>query len=155
MSFDVKYMNPFIKGATDVVEQVCNIKLQTGKPFIKNGDGDDNTIAIMIGMTGQVQGQVLITMKNKDALKIASLMMMGMPVLELDNMAVSAISELGNMIMGTTSTIFSNNGISTDITPPMIFKGKMSIKQTFGTTISIPLISDIISITLDITLKNN
>ncbi len=45
---------------------------------------------------------------------------MGMPVTELDDMATSAISELGNMIMGNAATIFSTKGIVIDITPPTV-----------------------------------
>ncbi len=48
---------------------------------------------------------------------------MGMPVTELDDMAMSAISELGNMIMGNAATIFSTKGIVIDITPPTVCRG--------------------------------
>ena len=42
---------------------------------------------------------------------MASKMMMGMPVTALDDMSISAISELGNMIMGNAATILLNKGI--------------------------------------------
>lgn len=50
-------------------------------------------------------------------------MMFGMPVNELDEMASSALNELGNMIMGNTATIFSTLGIIIDITPPLAVYG--------------------------------
>jgi chemotaxis protein CheX len=159
MEFNVKYINPFLQGATEVIKQVCNLQLKMEKPFIRNEMEIDDCIAIIIGMTGQVQGQIMITMQTQDALKIVSLMMMKMPVSELDDMAVSAISELGNMIMGTTSTIFANSGILTDITPPALLKGKIIMKQAFGTIISVPLVNysdnltESIKLTLDIALK--
>ena len=42
---------------------------------------------------------------------------------ELDEMASSALNELGNMIMGNTATIFSTLGIIIDITPPLAVYG--------------------------------
>lgn len=154
-NIDVKYINPFLKASLEVIKKTCDISLQIGKPFIRNTTEIDDSVAIIIGMTGQIQGQVFIIMPIVEALQIASKMMMGMPVTELDDMAVSAISELGNMIMGNTATIFAENGIITDITPPSLIKGKITIKQSYGTAISIPIEDNIIHINLDIILKNN
>ena len=42
----------------------------------------------------------IVVMGMNTAKDIASRMMMGMPVVELDAMARSALSELGNMMMG-------------------------------------------------------
>ena len=46
-----------------------------------------------------------------------------MPVNELDEMASSALNELGNMIMGNTASDFSTLGIIIDITPPLAVYG--------------------------------
>ena len=51
-------------------------------------------------------------------------MMMGMQVVELDEMAKSAICELSNMILGNSATAFSENKIIVDITPPSLLIGK-------------------------------
>jgi chemotaxis protein CheX len=66
--------------------------------------------------------------------------MMGMPVTELDEMSKSAISELTNMILGTTATIFYNKGIKIDITPPSLLLGEsMQITTNKIENVSIPL----------------
>ncbi|HRS22438.1 MAG TPA: chemotaxis protein CheX, partial [Clostridia bacterium] len=60
---------------------------------------------------------------------------------ELDDMAKSAIAELGNMIMGNVSTEFFNNGTKIDITPPTVLVGKEIALSTKGLkTICIPLV---------------
>ena len=41
----------------------------------------------------------------------------------MDDLASSAIYELGNMILGNASTLLSNAGILTDITPPRLSNG--------------------------------
>ncbi len=64
-----------------------------------------------------MRGQVMIVFENSVACDIASKMCM-MPITQLDDLSKSALSELGNMIMGNTATIFSTKGIGIDITPP-------------------------------------
>lgn len=80
-------------------------------------------MVILIGVTGEMRGQVVLSIDEKKACEIASRMMMGMPVPELDDMAISAISELGNMIMGNAATVFSVRNIGIDITPPTVGRG--------------------------------
>ena len=66
-------------------------------------------------------------------------MMMGMPVTALDDMSISAISELGNMIMGNAATIFSTKGYVIDITPPSVCHGDMTITQSYTQNICVPI----------------
>ena len=80
-------------------------------------------------------------MNSTTACNIASTMMFGTEVKELDDMAKSAIAELGNMIMGNVSTEFFNNGTKIDITPPTVLVGKEIALSTKGLkTICIPLV---------------
>jgi chemotaxis protein CheX len=67
-------------------------------------------------------------------------MMGGLPVDSLDDMAKSAISELGNMIIGNTATILSTRGISVEITPPSLHVGENTDDaQSTMNTICVPL----------------
>ena len=69
-------------------------------------------------------------------------------------MATSAISELGNMIMGNAATIFSTKGIVIDITPPTVCQGSMTITQTYAQNICVPIqAGDGLSLELDIAIK--
>ena len=113
-------------------------------------------MVILIGVTGEMRGQVVLSIDEKKACEIASRMMMGMPVPELDDMAISAISELGNMIMGNAATILSTKGIGIDITPPTLCRGAMKISQTYAKNICIPMSSDgSMVLELDIALKGD
>ncbi len=85
-----------------------------------------------------MKGQAMIAFENRIACDIASKMMM-MPIIVMDDLARSAISELGNMIMGNTATIFSTKGIAIDITPPTVGNGTMSFTTTYASNICIPL----------------
>ena len=104
---NVNYINPFLEAAIAIVKDACQVELKIGKPYAKMVELTEGTVVILIGVTGEMRGQVVLSIDEKKACEIASRMMMGMPVPELDDMAISAISELGNMIMGNAATVFS------------------------------------------------
>ena len=147
-------INPFLMAATSIMKDICQTDMSIGKPYVKKTEFEDETVAIMIGITGEMKGQVLMAFSYANALNVASRMMMGMPVTELDDMATSAISELGNMIMGNAATIFSTKGIVIDITPPTVCQGSMTIRQTYAQNICVPIqAGDGLSLELDIAIK--
>ena len=154
MSINVEYINPFLMAATNIIKDICQIDMQVGKPYVQQTAFADDSVIIMIGITGEMRGSVIIALTYNKALEIAFKMMMGMPVTELDEMATSAISELGNMIMGNAATILSTKGVGIDITPPTLCRGNLTITQSYTKNICIPLSGDDITIELDVAVKD-
>lgn len=82
-------------------------------------------VIINIGVTGPLNGVIMIDMASDSAKLFASKMMMGMAVPELDDLAQSALSEMGNMVCANACTQYSMAGISgLDISPPLLLIGK-------------------------------
>lgn len=150
---NAEYINPFIKASQLVLKNVCQIDTAMGRPMAKEMVFAGDIVLIDIGITGQLSGNVVISMDRPTAYKIASAMMMGMPVTELDDMSKSAISELGNMILGNAATFLSSSVII-DITPPMIITGE-SIKLAVSKSkaICVPLLFGENKIQLSIAVK--
>ena len=103
----VEYINPFIEASLEVINQTTNFKPTIGRIFAKNNSYSGDGVVILIGLTGKISGNVVLSLSKKLALTISSAMMFGMPVNELDEMSKSAIAELANMILGHTANIFS------------------------------------------------
>lgn len=138
---NVEYINPFINVSVSLIKMICNVDVNRGQVFIKSSPFTAGSVVIIIGVAGEFKGQVFFSMDETTACKIASAMMFGMEVNALEEMAKSAIAELGNMIMGNVSTEFYNNGIKIDITPPTIMVGNDMAVSTKGVkTICVPLI---------------
>ena len=154
MSINVEYINPFLMAATSIIKDICQVDIAVGKPYIKQAEFSSESVVIMIGVTGEMRGQVMLALSYKKALEIASKMMAGFNVTELDAMSLSAISELGNMIMGNAATILSTKGIGIDITPPTICRGNVIVSQTYTQNICIPLSGGDITIELDVAVKD-
>lgn len=150
----VEYINPFIKATTEVFKTMLNTEIKTGKPYIKASPYVADTLIIMVGITGEIRGQATISMGVEIAKKVASTMMMGMPVEELDELSKSALSELANMIMGNSATLLFNQGINIDITPPTMMMGNnMQISAGAMRTVCVPLISALGEFILDVSVK--
>lgn len=136
-----EYINPFIEASTKIISEITGITPKLGKVYIKNTPYKSENVLVLIGLTGKISGNVVITFSQETACKVTSAMMMGMPVTEIDEMAKSAIGELCNMILGNTATIFSNRGVEIDITPPTILIGEnMQLSIHRSVIICIPII---------------
>lgn len=136
------------KAAMETLAMVCGQELQQGDMYKHRRTSIPDSIAVKLNLTGDRNGSVLIRFSEENAKKTASAMMMGMPIEELDDMALSALAELGNMIMGGASIHLSEAGINTDITPPTMLTGDVDITDT----ISIPLSNEDMRIVLDINI---
>lgn len=106
-------------------------------------------VAISVRLVGDIHGNIRLRFTEDAAKRIASALMMGMPVDALDEMSMSALSELGNMVSGSTATHLSATGVSTDITTPNITTGEITIDTH---TVAIPLESDEIRLAIDVSL---
>ncbi len=140
--FDVNHINPFLQSCISIVESVTQVKMTVGKPEKTDFYLKDSTYAIQVGVVGAMKGQVILAMAEDNAKDIASRMMFGMPVTELDEMSSSALNELGNMIMGNTATIFSTLGILIDITPPLAVFGKDLHLKSDIEGLKVPMMND-------------
>lgn len=128
---DVNLVSPFVDAIAQVLPQLGFQNISRGKLIAKDQFVESKGVTILIGMTKQVKGNVAYNMTDATARKIASTMMMGMPVDQLDEMAQSALSELVNMVTANAAIAFSNKGLAVDISPPSLvvgqnFKAKVS-----------------------------
>ncbi len=141
-ALDVNNINPFLQSTMSVFESVTQMKLAVGKPVLADFSFGSPTYTITVGVVGQMKGQAVLAMDVENAKLIASKMMFGMPITELDEMACSALNELSNMIMGNTATVFSTQGKLIDITPPISMIGTdLQIKSDID-PIAVPLMLD-------------
>jgi len=129
----VQYINPFMNAACSVIQTVLSMAPEKGQLAMRPSVFTTQQCNIITGVTGRVEGQVIYGMSMITADKIASIML-GQPVRTFDQLAASAIAELGNMITGNAAAGLSEAGFVCDITPPTIVRGT-NVKMS---TLSIP-----------------
>jgi chemotaxis protein CheX len=134
------YINPFLKSASYVFEQF-QLPCQVGNPAIKSSPFSGLEVLTVVGITGDIRGQMYFGGSMSSILQVVSTMMGGVPVSTLGSLEQSAISELANMICGNAMSFFSQEGISLDITPPTLIMGKqIEISAVKMRVLSVPII---------------
>jgi chemotaxis protein CheX len=153
---DIKYINPFLEAAITVLEQLTKVNFTKGTLELRDTTASQFNVAVTIGVTGEIQGQVVYSFSFRTAKQIASKMMGGAPVTEFSGMAESAISELGNIITGNAFTRLCFKNIQCLVTPPsMIVGDNIRTRATQIQTIVIPLKSELGLMEICVGLEKN
>lgn len=139
---NVEYINPFVLASFSVLESLFGKAPVKGQLAMQPATFTSQQCNVVCGVTGEAQGQVIYGMSLTTADKIAS-SMLGQTIKSFDQLAASAIGEMGNMISGNAMQHLSEAGWICDITPPTIIRGS----NVQISTMSIPAI--VIPLTLD------
>lgn len=118
----VEYINPFVSASFSVLQQCLGVQPTKGQLAMRPAVFTSQQCNIITGVTGGIEGQVIYGMSLITADRIASTMI-GQPIRTFDQLAASAIAELGNMITGNAMSLLSETGYVCDITPPTIIRG--------------------------------
>ncbi|MEA5083584.1 MAG: chemotaxis protein CheX [Lachnospiraceae bacterium] len=151
---DVNFINPFIEAVMGVLPQLGFENIVRTGLSVKGNKISMSGVALTIGIVGEKKGNVVYILDIEGAKKIASTMMMGMPVDEFDDMAKSAVSELSNMLSANASINFSNIGINTDISiPALIYGDSIEISMSTSQVICVEFDIDGIHLQVNVSLE--
>lgn len=120
---NVKFMNPFVEAAAEVLEKEVGAKVERGTLSLQKSAMTSDEITVLLSLVGQVQGVVLYGLSIHTALQLVS-KMMGQEFTEFDNLAQSGVAELGNVITGRATVKLSKEGFSSEISPPTLVQGE-------------------------------
>lgn len=120
----IKSITGILNSMTESIKNVLPFEVSIEKPSIIAEPFDQNGIGVLIGLTGDISGRILI---DSDEATIGNIgeKMFGM-ALE-GEMLQSFSGELGNMLAGNLATILTKHKIEMDITPPTIMSGNSKI----------------------------
>lgn len=83
---DAKYINPFIDSFYNILPQIGFSNVTREDVTVKNSV-ESLGILINLGIVGDIKGNIVYNIEGENGKKIASKMMMGLPVEELNEMA--------------------------------------------------------------------
>ncbi len=126
-----EFVNPFVKAATEVISSELGVQPSHGSASLQTAPYTTEDVTALIGVTGRVEGTVLLSMGAGTAKGIVS-HMMGQEFSELDELAQSGIGELGNVITGRAAILLADAGYPSDIAPPMLILGQGSTISTLS-----------------------
>lgn len=154
-SAGLDYVRAFGQAAEQVLQEVLSETPTRGTPAFQMGPTIPlQAVNVQVGITGDLTGHVNFGMDDATARGIAGIMMME-EVAALDEMAISALSELANMISGNARTYLNQLCSFSDITPPSVLMGE-SISGTWAhvRAMSVPLTLGAGTITLTVGIRS-
>lgn len=151
----VNYINPIVNSFKNVMPQLGLPNIKQNEIILKERLIESPGVVIIIGIMGDIKGNIIYGMSTKDAMKIASVMMMGMPVENFDELSQSAISELINMLTANIATNFSKDDISVNISTPTLIHGKFTANASASKVVCIPMDVSETHIDVNISLEKN
>lgn len=150
---DAKYINPFIDSFYNILPQIRFSNVTREDVTVKNSV-ESLGILINLGIVGDIKGNIVYNIEGENGKKIASKMMMGLPVEELNEMAQSALSELSNMLTANASINFSNIGVNVNISTPTLMYGQdIKIKLNTDKILNIKIVADDIPIDVNVAFE--
>ena len=150
---DVKYINPFLESFMSVMPMLGLADIKKNGIKLKGRNIESNGVMIIVGIIGDIKGNVIYSTTIENAKKIASTMMMGMPVNELDELAQSAISELTNMLTANAATHYSTMDINVNISTPTLMYGEFSANSTVDKVLCVELLINGMTFEVNVALE--
>jgi chemotaxis protein CheX len=152
---DVNYINPILSSFANVLPQLGLGKVEKKGISLKSRFIESPGVVIIVGIVGDIKGNVIYGLSVEDAKRIASTMMMGMPVNDFDELAQSAISELTNMLTANVATNFSNDNININISTPTLVHGKFTANATTDKVVCVTMDVEGMAIEVNISMEKN
>jgi len=154
-----QHIDSFVEAVYTVFAEMLNPEMKevkAGKPFFNDDPLRSYEIVVLVGVLGDIYGQVICGMTEETAKKIIS-RMLEMPVEKIDEMGKSAICELKNIIVGNASTNLSHVGYKCLITPPLIMMGGHvpSFLEHVDTALAIPIDTPYGKVEINLSLRKD
>lgn len=154
MTMKVEYINPFVESATDILRQTTQMTVERGTPTLDTGQFEAPELSVVLGIIGDMQGQVIFGIDQETAHGIVGKMLGGVEVTELDELGMSAIAELGNMITGNASSRFEKMKVTMDISPPTVLTGQgVKISWPLHRALVVPLNTEVGTVIMSVNLE--
>ncbi|WP_026688874.1 chemotaxis protein CheX [Alteribacter aurantiacus] len=148
---NVDHINAVCRATKGILSSHFGLEVEPKTPKAGVHAIPSNDVSVVLGVNGEVNGQIVCAVDEQTAKNIVGVMMGGMTILDLDDMSWSAIQEFGNWIAGSTATELSKVNCLIDVTPPIVNDGRSSFRSS-EQFITVPLASTLGQIDVHISL---
>jgi chemotaxis protein CheX len=149
---NAKHINAICRATENILVNHFGVEVKPLKPRLEQLAVPSNEVSVILGVNGQLNGQIICSINMQTAKNIVGVMMGGLTVDDLDDIGWSAIQEFGNWVAGTTATELSKEAVIIDVTPPIINEG-ISKFRSARQFITVPLDSKIGLLDVQISVK--
>ena len=149
----VQIVNRYVQAALDVISKEIGTPAKRGGLLLEGNPYTTEDVTAVIGISGNLTGSIYLSMAEPTALKIIS-SIIGQETGELDELGQSGIAEMANVIAGTAGINLAEDGIETQINPPLVLVGRGARLSTVEIQrLVVPLTTDHGDVKLHVALR--
>lgn len=149
-----EYVNPFLTPAKMVWQKMLEQPLELERAEMVSHQFTTEEVTAIIGISGKLEGTVLYGFPETTANAIVKILIGEDDATFGDELGLSALGEIANMITGNAATILASMGYPCNISPPVIVEPAGSRFTTLaGSQIMVTFISDLGPLTVRISLS--
>lgn len=126
----LEYINPFAEAAFETLGNYLKDDIRISDVTLREGVTEISGLAVVIGISGQASGNVLLDMSEDVACKVGSAMN-GEECVNVGPPVINAIKELANMVSAIAVTKISKIGYDLNVSPPVVVQGHQITYQAF------------------------
>lgn len=145
-AFDVKVINAFLEGTTNVLQTMCMTSAIAGKPLLKKEKTLSGDVSGFIPLTGSAQKGVAVLTFSKPAILLIVSRMLSEEFKLINSEIKDAVGELTNMIAGDSRKRLEALGMKLEAGIPTVVIGKnhevFTMVPDSTPTIAIPFKTD-------------
>ncbi len=149
----VKFLNPFVDLACEILNLELHEKVERGNLHLENDVYVTDDVTVILSLIGSVEGTVFYSMSKEVTLQLTS-KLMERTFDTLDRLVQSGVAELGNVITGRASMKLADAGYEAEISTPSLIMGKGATISTLDhPRLIVPLITSMGTITIHLALR--
>jgi chemotaxis protein CheX len=149
---DPNYIKPFVASIQNVFGTMLQLPVTVGEPRIKTGMAPEHDVSGIIGMSGDVTGNVVLSFKMDAAIAIVSLFC-GTKLEAGSADFADAVGELVNMVSGNAKALFKDRKVSISCPSVIIGSGHHVSRPSDVPCVVIPCSTDCGEVTIEIAIK--
>ena len=154
MNVNAEYVNPFLKAASSVFKSIVGVDLRRGKLVVKKQPVPSHEVAIILGISGGIQGVVVYSVSMNMVYKIADILTPGLSKEQINAEYKDIMGEIANMVTGNAMNLFTTLDKEVHVTTPTVVNSKdFAIPGTQQTTLGINLYSPMGMLEVNVSLK--
>ncbi len=149
---DQSYILPFIKSVQNVFETMLQLPVEIGQPEIRKSAGPAHDVSGIIGMSGDVEGTVVLSFPTATAERAISLFT-GMALEHTHEDFAAAVGELVNMVSGGAKAQFTGKKVSISCPSVIVGSGHQVFNRSDIVSILIPCTSDVGTFCVEVAMQ--
>lgn len=149
---DPNFIKPFVASIQNVFGTMLQLPVTVGEPRIKSGSAPEHDISGIIGMSGDVTGNVVLSLKLDAAVSIVALFC-GQKLEPTSADFADAVGELVNMVSGNAKAMFKDRKVQISC-PSVVIGGNHQIARPSDVPcVVIPCHTDCGEVTIEIAIR--